>query len=253
MGYQYSARMLVPHLCMCLSEACARAYAGAAEARVRMEVVMNDTKKVSFTFNTAISAVDGETGKWDEKAHNQLVMPLRALIMGRLDGATGCHISRYDVEVSFLVNVTDTATVVERVQNAVDEASGMPGFFPLKGDKTPAASYVEPAKPNYDNHWWVARVTFNTDLFINEDEVLTQALIDRLVARLVRADGARQPGVDQRKVYIRFDQRQVAPARMKAHLEQVISEIMEERAEKGYFPFADPTFTYEEYVTPYLI
>lgn len=222
-------------------------------ARMRMEEspVMSDTRKVTLDFNTAITGLDPETGIWDEKAHSKTVMPLRGLIM-RTDGVSGCFISRYDMEITYVPGVTNRELVIEAAQAAVREISENLNFFPLRGEKIPTATAPELKKSVHET-WWVARVTFETDLFINTDEVSTKKIIDELIARLAEADGARQPGATQRMLYVRFDPRQVSSENMTAHLEKVIAEVMEKRTEKGYFPFAEPVFTYEAYTTPYII
>jgi hypothetical protein len=213
---------------------------------------MSDTKKVALDFNTAITGLNPDTGKWDEKVHNETVMPLRGLIM-QIDGAVGCFIARYAVEVTYVPSVTDRTLVIEAVQAAVREVSVGDNFFPLRGAKIPAASVPEPAQPTYAT-WWVARVTFDTDLFVDREETSTTKIVDDLTTRLANADGARQPGVGQRMLYVRFDERHTSPARMRAHLEKVVGEIMGEgRRNKEYFPFGEPVFSYEEYATSSVI
>lgn len=217
---------------------------------------MSDTKKLKFGFNTAITGIDKSTGAWNEKAHDNAVKPLRGLVM-QTDGLVGCYISRYGMEVSFLTDVTDAPMVVEAVQAAVGEVSGKPGFFPLRGDKTPTAIYEEPAKPNYDNNWRVSRVTFDTDLFVDTDEESTNKIVEELTARLVNADGMRQSGVGQRKLFIMFDERQTSRAAAEMHLKSTVAWIMAERSAKGYFPFvnadAEPVCTYETFISSHLI
>lgn len=211
----------------------------------------NDTRKITFDFNTAITRLDPDTGKWDEKVHNEAVMPLRGLIM-QIDGVSGCFIARYAVEVTYVPSVTDQTLVIEAVQAAVLKVSCQDGFFPLRGEKTPSATLPEPPKPTYDT-WWVARVTFDTDLFVDTDETSTAKVVGELITRLADADGARQPGATQRVLYVRFDRRQINPENMTAHLKKVITEIMEQRTNKNYFPFGEPVFSYETGVTSYVI
>lgn len=207
--------------------------------------------RIHFEFNTAITAVNPDTGKWDEKAHNETVMPLRALLM-QTDGVSGCFIARYGMEVNYLSSVTSRARVIKAAKAAVKEIAGREGFFPLRGRKNPLARPEQPAKRTSDT-WWVAHVVFNTDLFVDQDESSRVQLINELTARLVNADGARQPGVGQRQMYIKFDRRQVSPERMEAHLKLVVAELMRNRREKGYFPFAEPVFSYSVHATPYVI
>lgn len=207
---------------------------------------MGDTKKIMFNFNTAITGLSKESGTWNENLHNQTVMPLRGLVM-QIDGVTGCFISRYGMEITYIPGITSKKSIIAAARAAVGTATGMDNFFPLRGRKTPVARIPRRPKSVY-NTWWVARVDFNTDLFVNM-AVSSEELTAPLVARLAKADGARQPGVGQRVAYVKFDRRQASPESMKAHLENVVGEIMAEREAKGYFPFADSTFSYRTYAT----
>ncbi len=211
---------------------------------------MTGTRKFTLDFNTAITGLDPKTGTWDEKAHNKTVMPLRGLIM-QIDGVSGCFIARYAVEVTYVPGVTDKMLIIEAVQAAVGEVTGKEGFFPLRGEKIPSACLPEPVKPI--ETWWVARVTFQTDLFVDKDEESTAEIVNGLIANLAAADGARHPGVTQRMLYVQFDRRQVSPENMMAHLEKVVAGITVLRSSTGYFPFVEPTFTYETYATSYVI
>jgi hypothetical protein len=208
-------------------------------------------QKVTLEFNTAITELDPATGKWDEKEHNQSVIPLRGLIM-QIDGVTGCHIARYGMEVNYLPRVISRSAVIEAVQAAVQECAKAADFFPMRGDKQPAALASEPQKSR-TTCWWIAKVTFNTDLFINFDDDATKAVEDELLRELATGDGVRRPGIGQRTAWVLFDKRITQPADMREHLESFVAGLMRSRKEKELFPFTSPTFVYEEGETNYVI
>ena len=106
---------------------------------------MNATSR-TFRFNTAISAINELTGKFDEDAHRLLILPLRGRIM-QIDGVWSLEIGRYELTVKWRSDVTDEATVTPRVIEAVEWAAGQPGFFPLRGEKTPVGIPQLPPPP----------------------------------------------------------------------------------------------------------
>ena len=102
--------------------------------------------------------------------------------------------------------------------------------------------------------WWVARVDFDTDLFVDDGtKGATSAVRSELRAHLANADGARNPGVGQRALYVQFDKRVTTPRSMEGHLRSVVAEILKSREEKKYFPFGEPVYIYKTYETPYVI
>jgi hypothetical protein len=213
---------------------------------------MTDRKiKLKLEFNTAITDLDPNTGKWDEQAHNYAVRPLRGLIM-QIDGVSGCFIARYGMEIDYMSDVTSKAQITKAAKAAVRDVAARDGFFPLRGKKVPSARTPKPVQSTSAT-WWVAQVSFGTDLFVDKDEESTTKIVHELTSWLANADGARQSGVGQRMLYVKFDQRQVSPEKMEAHLKLVVAQIMNKRTEKGYFPFGEPVFSYEARVTPYLI
>lgn len=212
---------------------------------------MTDGQRIQLDFNTAITGIDAETGAWNEKVHDMAVMPLRALLM-QIDGVYGCHIGRYAMQIQYYPNVTSKEEVIAAAEKAVEEVSAKDGFFPIKGEKTPVVQ-VEPAHSSTVTTWWVARVDFDTDLYINKNKKFEASVVNPLGARLAKADGARENGVWQRGMYVQFDQRQTTPESMEAHLKNMVKKIMKNRVKKGYFPFAEPNFTYKVGPTNYVI
>ena len=67
--------------------------------------------RIQFVFNTAITGLPEDTGAWDEKVHNDAVLPLRGLIM-QIDGVSGCHIARYGMMVQYLAEVIDRESLI---------------------------------------------------------------------------------------------------------------------------------------------
>lgn len=207
--------------------------------------------KIQFSFNTAITGLPEATGAWDEKAHRDAVLPLRGLVM-QIDGVCGCHIARYGMTVDYVGGVASRDLVITGVKAAVMAVSDGKGLFPLRGEKKPAVTLEAPTIARHHT-WWAARVDFDTDLFVDISEEATQAICNELKARLVDADGARNPGVGQRVLWVNFDPRITSSVDMEDHLRSVVREIMESRKEKKYFPFREPMFSYKTHETPYVI
>ena len=212
---------------------------------------MRDDRKLVLEFNSAITGL--ADGKWDEKAHNAAVQPLRHLIMD-IDGVSGCFIARYGVEVNYLSRIVSKTRLTKAVRAAVREVANMDGFFPQREKKTPTVRLPKAAKRTHDT-WWVAIVNFSTDLFVDEGKEDGSSTEKRLVAELRHADGVRHPSVWQRGMSVRFDRRQTTPESMEAHLKAVVASIMKdcERGNRKHFPFAEPTFNYQVGATNYLI
>ncbi len=206
--------------------------------------------KIEFTFNTALVALPEETGALDEKAFRQQVLPLRGQIM-KIDGVCGCYIARYGVEVNFLDNVTSRQVVIAGVEAVIVWAAEQ-DFFPMRGEKVPEAT-AKPVPVSTTATWWVARVRFDTDLFTNLSKKHTRAIRAHLHALLENADGARDTHVGQRTLSIMFDERITSPEDMKEHLAGVVANIMGDRDQRNYFPFENPTFTYETGRTNFVI
>lgn len=215
-------------------------------------IVMSDERKIQFEFNTAITGLEPETGKWDENVHKDRVMPLRGLIM-QIDGVSGCFIGRYGMRVDYMPNVVSKTRVAQQVKAAVKVIASIEGFFPIKDKKTPSVRPEKRAVSVANDTWWVARVDFNTDLYADKSEEFMKAVKDQLNPILVNADGARETGIWQRGLYVKFDKRVTTSESMEAHLKKVVAKIMKKRIKKGFFPFADPTFSYRAYRTNYVI
>lgn len=207
---------------------------------------------LEFQFNTAITGIDPSTGAWNEKTHNTAVLPLRGLIM-QIDGVSGCHINRYDMRVEYLPRITSMTKVARGVRAAVVEIADRDGFFPIRGNKKPRAVFQKPAKRTPTKCWWIAEVKFGTDLFVAEDKKTTQAIQKKIVAKLAKADGARDPYVNQRRAYVMFNPDVIAAEAMKSHVEKVAGKLLRHRAANGYFPFGEPSFEFVVGETNYCI
>jgi hypothetical protein len=107
----------------------------------REEIAMSsgNEQKFKLYFNTAVTGINPETGEWDSEAHYSTVAPLRGKVM-QIDGLADCFIARYAIEITYMSNVAEQTALIKAVQKAVAEVSDMEGFFPLRGDKTPAAT-----------------------------------------------------------------------------------------------------------------
>ncbi|MFZ1301828.1 MAG: hypothetical protein WAQ27_04635 [Candidatus Microsaccharimonas sp.] len=97
---------------------------------------------VDFEFNTALTGVDSENGKFDEKAFDELAKKIRGHIMAQPsgDGISGMRIARYGVHVDYETTATTRANVVAAVEEGIAwAATSLEGAFPLREGKTPEA------------------------------------------------------------------------------------------------------------------
>lgn len=97
-------------------------------------------KKIEFSFTSALSGINPDTGAWLEKDHDAMAKKIRARIMSRPsgDGIHAMFIARYGMYAEFYTESTNADTVIEAVKEAIRWASNeLEGAFPLRGDKTP--------------------------------------------------------------------------------------------------------------------
>ena len=209
-------------------------------------------RKITLDFNTALVALPEATGALVGNDFTVKILPLRGQVM-QTDGVCGCHIDRYHMEVKYLDHVTTREQVIADVEAAIAWAAKS-GFFPMRGDKTPTAT-PRPVPVSTTACWWVARVDFSTDLFVDKSLKKTKKIHRKLIADLAIGDGARNPFVSQRSLGVRFDARNTTAESMEAHIQNVIAKILEERPAENYFPHVGPVpeFTYEVYKTPFVI
>jgi hypothetical protein len=210
-------------------------------------------RRLKGDFNTAITGINPDTGAWSEKTHNTTVLPLRGKIM-QIDGVVGCHIARYGLEVTYLQDRVTKTALTRAVKAAVAEiANNADIFFPLRGKKTPRLT-IPRSRPSTTRTWHCVEVEFNTDLHANAGEELTTAIKEKLKLRLMQVDGARRVYVTQRCLQVCFDKDATAEEGIVAHLQQVVREILESRADYAlYFPFGDPTCVYRTFRTNVVI
>lgn len=190
---------------------------------------MSNEKKLRFDFNTAITAVETETGKFDENVHRQAVLPVRGKIMSH-DGITGCYIARYGVSVEFLDNVITSEKVAEIVQSVVDWAATN-GLFSLRGEKTPTSTLDQPVTPPLRYIWAIAN--FDSSLIVyppstkggTDTEAFNSATLP--VAELITAiDGVSDFKVQLQGVAVQIDTRVTSTDDAIAHLKTVVQSLV---------------------------
>jgi hypothetical protein len=74
---------------------------------------------INFKFNTAISPISPDNGRFEKDTHESIAKKLRGRIMSRPsgDGIVGMWIERYDMSVEFHSDVT----TIEQVEKAVED------------------------------------------------------------------------------------------------------------------------------------
>ncbi len=181
-----------------------------------------------FNFNSALTALPD--GKFEEKAHNQLVQPIRRHIMD-IDGVTGCNIQRYFVEVQFTNDVVSRAEVTQGVRfifQVMAEAQEY-NFFPNLGNKT---LKVTPVQESRSTSYWVyadlgtALVDFFPD-HANEgwDKQKFREVTAPIVNEMVKHDGVLDYVIRPFQVGLRVDVRVTTIQATKDHLREVLTQV----------------------------
>ncbi|MCI5108749.1 MAG: hypothetical protein MRY49_02780 [Candidatus Pacebacteria bacterium] len=97
---------------------------------------MSLKQKFEVGFNTALTKINEEDGKFDEDEFLKQVLPIRGKIM-QIDGVCGCSIGRYGFDVVCVENATDMEVLKKSLEEIFEKECVNEGFYPLKGDKEP--------------------------------------------------------------------------------------------------------------------
>ncbi len=212
---------------------------------------MGAERKQWFKFNTAITAINVADGKLNDDMHRKQILPLRGRLM-QLDGATGCYIDRYGLEVQF--NDVTTLEIVEaHVQDAIRWAATQDGFFPLRGDKavTVTLNRPKPPEPSYTGR---LLIHFGSDVvalpvsgeFEGYDHDRFRLLTKPLAERITNFDGARSYQLRIRGASVTFDTQVTDREAVEAHLRSV---LIDAPTIGNFFPYVkkggQPTLTFE--------
>jgi hypothetical protein len=200
--------------------------------------IMERSRK--YHLNTALTGVDDE-GKWQEDDHFDKVKSLRALIM-KNDGVTKCYVARYEIEVWYLDNVTNSSALLTIVQDAVDTSVGNPGLFPYRGYKPPVVSLTDgkPEEPSPFKSIVVryssAIVAFPVSRHFSDgfDQEEFENLTREVVEQMVKFDGCTGFDFKLRTASVSFDSRYSTEEQVVDHLTRVFHEAL---TEHGFFPF----------------
>lgn len=199
---------------------------------------MSSEKKLSFDFNTAITPLESETGKFDEDKHRAAVIPVRARIMAH-DGMTGCFIARYAIKVDFLDNVIAPEKVAKAVQSAVDWAAEN-GLFSLRGEKSPMATLDQPITPPLRYIWAIAN--FNSSLIAyppstkgGTDTEAFYTTTNPVAEKITAIDGVSDFKVQLQGVAIKIDTHVTSADDAIAHLKSTVQDLTE--SEGPWFPY----------------
>lgn len=197
--------------------------------------------KVLLAFNTAITGLPEEDGKWDEQAHKVQVLPLRGKIM-QIDGATGSYIARYAVEVKYLSELTTPEAILAHVQRGIDWLMSNPDttLFPLRGEKVPSVTIEQP-KPTAPSCLKTVIAYFTTDLTVyTKDEKLWGEIQSIVGAVLVNQNGVRGYEVHMGAVAITIDTHATSVTATKRHIRTVLDNLRDEGDMRiAFFPFLE--------------
>jgi hypothetical protein len=203
------------------------------------------TISLTYKFNTAITGVNEETGKFDEAKHREAVLPLRGRLLQH-DGLTGngLQIDRYEMTINYVPEVTNPEAIDAVVDEAVAWAAEQEGFFPLRRGKhlkTPKATRVLPyQRPPSDNT--VVYIDFHTNIVhypIGDekegwDEAAFRQATKPLADRMIDFDGVRSWQLRLATASITFAKKATNAEAVIAHLRQVFQDF---RSEEHFFPY----------------
>jgi len=177
------------------------------------------TCKLGLDFNSAITGLPTENGKFDQQAHQAQILPLRGLIM-QIDGVSGVFIARYGVQIDYCDNIVTAKQILTAVQQAIDTLMAIEGtsLFPLRGEKKPTVtidSSTQP-KPTY-RKMVIVRLPSDLTAFTKDNEVWQQ--LEALVGgHLAHHEGVRGYDVYLREVSVTFDTRLTTATAIKRHI-----------------------------------
>jgi copper chaperone CopZ len=198
-------------------------------------------KTIRFMFNTPISGVSKEAGKYDVEIHTSLVLPIRGEFM-QIDGVSGCRIDRFGFYVEYFDEMTDSNTVIEAVLGIIAEFGKRPtesGYFPLRGEKTPSASPVLD-KPVI---WRFKRVGVSMDSLTDYvtvgddpnkfDDAEFSRRVKPLAGKLGDANGVTEVKVAMTQVEVSFDSRITSFDQIRDHIMKSLNSV---RGSEYFFP-----------------
>jgi hypothetical protein len=202
----------------------------------------NTMSYVEFDFNTALTGVDSENGKFDEKAFEELAKKVRGHIMSQSsgDGISGMRITRYGIHVDYESNVTTRDKVIAAVEEGVAWAANtLEESFPLREDKTPTVIATSYVKTPTGETAVVARLKTNLYRRPFDDEESASVRKD-IAAALVDFDGVREFRVAMNGVSVDFADSMTDADAVKQHIQKVLQSFADD-VDSPYFPFAKST------------
>lgn len=197
-------------------------------------------------FNSAISGVRESDGAFVEKDHNELVKPLRGVVMSQTDGITGMNIGRYGARVQHFAEIVSREQVLAVFQTAVDALMEMTdtNLFPLRGDKTPTVS-IEPAYVPKPNHKKMVIAGFNTDITtFSKDGKAWDEFVAMVGEAVSCFDGARDYTVRLREVGVTIDTRHASTETAQAFMKKVLELLWESGKILPFAPFDTNRITF---------
>lgn len=199
-------------------------------------------RTINFTFNTAISDVDPQTGRLNEDAQGNLVRPLLARIK-QIDGVYFCYIARYGMEVKYIVEATNVETLEREINAAVEWAATQEGFFPKRGNKTPRAILEQSKSPmrkvvvQFGTHC----LAYPVNALGKYDSATFKHKTQALAARLADTDGIVDCTVELNGAILEYDSRITDHGRVTEHIETVLDETLDDDfnfdVEEVFFPY----------------
>jgi hypothetical protein len=198
---------------------------------------------IKFEFNTALSNVDPENGKFDEKAFDELAKKIRGHIMSQPsgDGISGMQIARYGMRVEYESGSTTREQVISAVAEGIEWASSsLNEAFPLREGKTPTVS-PEPAyvkKPTGETSI-IARLSTNLYRRPVGEESRT-SLRNEIAEKLVDLDGITDFEVAMNGVSVVISNSITSAEVVKQHIAKVLQGFADD-VNGRILPFAKST------------
>lgn len=214
----------------------------------------NDMSYIEFDFNTALTGVDSENGKFDERAFEEIAKKIRGYIMSQPsgDGISGMRVSRYGMHVDYEANATTRDKITTAVEASISWAADtLEGAFPLRENKVPTAVTTTHVQKPTGRTAVTARL--KTNLYrrpIDEEE--SASVRKDLAAALVDLDGVREFRIGMDGVSLDISDDVTDPETAKKHIQELLQKFAND-SDSPYLPFAKSTTVDIEWsVEPYM-
>lgn len=198
-------------------------------------------QKIEFSFSSALSGVDPDTGTWQKDLQEAMAKKIRGRIMAQStgDGICGMNIARYGMYVEYFSEIISFNEVVVVVREAIEWAThNVEGAFPIREGKTVDVT-VDTKLPTPRTPSGKMEITANllTNLFAyptTEDE--SKRLKALFATELLQLDGVVGYGVFIDGIRLTIKTAITSVDAAKAHMQQLLEKHAENK-ESEFLPF----------------